>query len=105
MIRKWFAKRPRFQVHFTPTSGSWINLVERGFAEITNQRIRRGAFRSVPELEPAIREYIEAHNRNPKPFIWSKMADHILASIARFAPRTCSLAPSGLTLRITGTGD
>ena len=59
IIRKWFAKRPRFHVHFTPTYGSWINLVERWFAEITNKRIRRGVFRSVKELEAAIREYIE----------------------------------------------
>jgi|SRR5579872_2116547 len=90
MIRKWFAKRPRFHMHFTPTYGSWINLVERWFAAITNQRIRRGVFRSVPELETAIREYIEAHNENPKPFVWTKTADQILASITRFAQRTCA---------------
>jgi transposase len=87
-IRKWFAKRPRFHVHFTPTYGSWINLVERWFAEITNKRIRRGVFRSVKELEAAIREYIDVHNQNPKPFIWTRTADEILASIARFAQRT-----------------
>ena len=58
MIRNWFAKRPRFHIHFTPTYGSWINLVERWFAELTNKRIRRGVFRSVKELEGAIREYI-----------------------------------------------
>jgi transposase len=105
LIRKWFAKRPRFHVHFTPTYASWINLVERWFAAITNQRIRRGVFRSVQELEAAIREYIDAHNQNPKPFTWTKTADQILASIARFAQRTCTLAPSGLTPRTTGTGD
>ncbi len=105
MIRNWFAKRPRFHVHFTPTYGSWINLVERWFAEITNQRIRRGVFRSVRELEIAIREYIEAHNQNPKPFVWTKTADQILASIAWFAQRTCTAEPSGLTSRTTGTGD
>ena len=105
MIRNWFAKRPRFHVHFTPTYGSWINLVERWFAEITNQRIRRGVFRSVRELETAIREYIEAHNENPKPFVWTKTAHQILASIARFAQRTCTSEPSGLTSRIIGTGD
>ena len=87
-IRKWFAKRPRFHVHFTPTYGSWINLVERWFAEITNKRIRRGIFRSVKELENAIREYINVHNENPKPFVWTRTADEILASIARFAQRT-----------------
>lgn len=94
LIRKWFAKRPRFHLHFTPTYASWINLVERWFAEITNQRIRRGVFRSVKELEAAIREYIDAHNENPKPFVWTKTADEILASIARLAQRTVAVQPS-----------
>jgi transposase len=88
LIRKWLAKRPRFHVHFTPTYGSWINLVERWFAELTNKRIRRGVFRSVKELEAAIREYIDVHNEDPKPFVWTKTADQILASIARYAQRT-----------------
>jgi transposase len=88
MIRQWFAKRPRFHVHFTPTYGSWINLVERWFAELTNKRIRRGVFRSVKELEAAIREYIAVHNENLKPFVWTRTADQILASIARYAQRT-----------------
>jgi transposase len=88
LIRKWFAKRPRFHVHFTPTYGSWINLVERWFAEITNKRIRRGIFRSVKELETAIREYLDVHNEHPKPFVWTKTADDILASMARYAQRT-----------------
>jgi transposase len=90
MIRKWFAKRPRFHVHFTPTYGSWINLVERWFAELTNKRIRRGVFRSVKDLEAAIREYIDVHNEDPKPFVWTKTADQILASIARYAQRTAA---------------
>jgi transposase len=88
IIRNWFAKRPRFHVHFTPTYGSWLNLVERWFAEITNKRIRRGIFRSVKELESAICEYIDVHNEDPKPFVWTRTADQILASIARFAQRT-----------------
>lgn len=88
IIRNWFAKRPRFHVHFTPTYGSWLNLVERWFAEITNKRIRRGIFRSVKELESAIRDYIDVHNEDPKPFVWTRTADEILASIARFAQRT-----------------
>jgi transposase len=96
MIRKWFAKRPRFHVHFTPTYGSWLNLVERWFAELTNKRIRRGVFRSVQELEAAIREYIDVHNENPKPFVWTKTADQILASIARFAQRTTAAQASNL---------
>jgi transposase len=95
IIRNWFAKRPRFRVHFTPTYGSWLNLVERWFAEITNKRIRRGIFRSVKELEGAIREYIELHNEDPKPFVWTRTADEILASIARFAQRTAALGCKG----------
>jgi transposase len=88
LIRKWFAKRPRYHLHFTPTYGSWINLVERWFAELTNRRIRRGAFRSVKELEAAIREYIDVHNEDPKPFQWTRTADQILDSISRYAQRT-----------------
>jgi transposase len=103
IIRKWFAKRPRFHVHFTPTYGSWINLVERWFAELTNKRIRRGVFRSVKERESALREFIEIHNEDPTPFVWNRSADQILASIARYAQRT--LSSSGLIVRTTGTGD
>jgi len=94
LIRKWFAKRPRFHVHFTPTYGSWINLVERWFAELTNKRIRRGVFRSVKDLESAIREFIDVHNEDPTPFVWTKSADEILASIARYAQRTRAAHPA-----------
>lgn len=87
-IRAWLAKRPRFHVHFTPTYGSWLNLVERWFAELTTKQIKRGAHRSVPELERAIWEFLDVHNENPTPFVWTKTADEILASIARFAQRT-----------------
>jgi len=105
LIRKWFAKRPRFHLHFTPTYGSWINLVERWFAELTNKRIRRGVFRSVKELETAIRNYIEIHNEDPNPFTWTRTADQILDSIARYAQRTTANLPPGLISRTTGTGD
>src|SRR5499425_1817027 len=105
LIRNWFAKRPRFHLHFTPTYASWINLVERWFAEITNKRIRRGVFRSVKELEAAIREYIDVHNENPKPFVWTRTADQILETIARFAQRTCPSPADGLKSRIIGTVD
>ena len=74
--------------------GSWINLVERWFAELTNKRIRRGVFRSVKELEGAIREYIGIHNEAPKPFFWTRTADQILDSIARYARRTTAVKPS-----------
>ena len=105
LIRRWFAKRPHFHVHFTPTYGSWINLVERWFAELTNKRIRRGVFRSVKELETAIREYIDVHNEDPKPFTWTRTADQILDSIARYAQRSSRLNLPGLSSRTTGTGD
>jgi transposase len=86
LIRHWLAKRPRFHVHFTPTYGSWLNLVERWFAELTNKQLRRGVHRSVPQLKAAIREFIAAHHAHAKPFVWTKSADDILATIARFAP-------------------
>ncbi len=105
LILKWLLKRPRFHVHFTPTYGSWLNLVERWFAELTNKRIRRGVFRSVRELESAIREYIQIHNEVPKPFVWTRTADQILDSIARYACRTLTAHPPGINSRTTGTGD
>jgi len=81
-------KRPRFQLHFTPTSASWINLVERWFGLLTEQQLRRGIFRSTRNLEATIRSYIDNYNEQPKPFIWTKSADEILASVARFCQRT-----------------
>jgi len=87
-IRRWLAKRPRFHVHFTPTSASWINLVERWFAALTDKQIRRGVHRSVRELESAIKQYLAVTNASPKPFVWTKSADEILASAARFCART-----------------
>jgi transposase len=104
MIRNWFAKRPRFHVHFTPTYGSWLSLVERWFAELTMKQIRRGTFRSVPQLKAAIQRFIEAHHANPKPFVWTKGADEILASIARFAQRTVEAHTAPHLSRTTVTG-
>jgi transposase len=88
LIWRWLAKRPRFHVHFTPTYGSWLNLVERWFSALTTKQLRRGAHRSVAELERAIQAFLDAHNDTPKPFVWTKSADDILASIGRFAQRT-----------------
>lgn len=88
LIRDWFAKRPRWHVHFTPTSASWLNQVERWFATLTQNYIRRGTHRSTRQLEQAIRQYLELNNARPKPFVWSKSADDILASIERFCLRT-----------------
>jgi transposase len=88
LIRDWFLKRPRWHVHYTPTSASWLNQVERFFALLTERALKRGVFRSVRELETAIKTYIEVTNAEPKPFRWTKSAGDILASIQRFCLRT-----------------
>jgi transposase len=87
-IKRWLLRHPRFHLHFTPTSASWLNLVERWFGLLTEKQLRRGVHRSTRELEAAIRAYLEHHNRHPKPFIWTKTADQILESVARFYKRT-----------------
>jgi transposase len=86
-IQKWLAAHPRFVLHFTPTSSSWLNLVERWFAELTSKKLRRGAHRSVGQLNADIRSWIDTWNDDPKPFIWTKTADQILESIARHCNR------------------
>ena len=91
-IRNWFAKRPRWHVHYTPTSASWISQVERFFANLTDKQIRRGVHRSTDELETAIKTYIDAVNASPKPFVWTKSADDILASVKRFCLATLKTA-------------
>jgi len=92
MIRRWLAKRPRYHLHFTPTGASWLNLVERWFATLTSKRVRRGVFRSTRQLENAIKDYLNIYNENPKPFAWTKTADQILESVARFCMRTSETA-------------
>jgi transposase len=91
-IRNWLAKRPRWHVHLTPTSASWINQVERFFANLTGKQIKRGVHRSIRELEAAIKSYVDAVNAEPKPFKWTKSADDILASIKRFCLATLKTA-------------
>lgn len=86
-IRRWLAKRPHFHVHFTPKGASWINLVERWFGLLTQKQIRRGSHRSTRQLEDAIRQYLRVYNLHPKPFVWTKPADEILESLARFCLR------------------
>ena len=88
LVRQWLRNRPRYHLHFTPTHASWLNQAERWFALLTQRQIKRGSHRSVQELEAAIREFIGAHNKQPRPFHWTKSADQILASIARFAAAT-----------------
>lgn len=87
-VKRWFARRLRYHVHFTPTSASWLNQVERFFGLLTERCIRRGTFGSVRELESAIRHYLSHHNQNSKPFTWTTDADSILRKIARFCTRT-----------------
>lgn len=87
-VRRWFARRPRFHPHFTPTSSSWVNLVERFFALITQKQIRRGVHRSTRQLERAIHDYLAVYNEEPKPFVWTKTADQILETIARYCAVT-----------------
>jgi transposase len=86
-VIRWFARHPRYHLHFTPTSGSWVNQVERWFAEITEKRIRRGSFTSVSSLEKAIQEYLDHHNQEPKPFVWTADADLILGKVQRLCER------------------
>ena len=86
-VRKWLLRHPRFHLHFTPTSSSWMNLVERWFAELTNRKLRRSAHRSVTELEADIRRWINAWNKDPKPFVWAKTADEILDTLAAYCQR------------------
>ena len=82
-VKAWLAKNPRFHLHFTPTSSSWLNLVERWFRELTEKAIRRGVFHSVNDLIAAIEDYLKANNDNPKPFVWTATAEQILAKVAR----------------------
>src|SRR6202453_3154424 len=87
MIKTWLARRPHYRVHFTPTSASWINQVERWFAELTRKQLRRGVHTSIKQLEADIHSFIERHNENPKPYRWTKSADDILASVKRFCQK------------------
>jgi transposase len=82
-VKKWLAKHPRFHLHFTPTSSSWLNMVERWLGKLTDKAIRRGVFHSVPDLIAAIEEYLAANNDTPEPFVWTATADEILAKVRR----------------------
>ena len=82
-VKQWLARHPRFYMHFIPTSSSWLNLVERWFRDLTEKSIRRGVFRSVPELIASIKRYIDERNGDPNPLVWTAQADHIIAKVAR----------------------
>jgi transposase len=102
-IRSWFARHPRFTPHFTPTYASWINQVERWFADLTDKQIKRGSHTSVEALKHDIREFIAANNESPKPYAWAATADQILQRVARAAKRTLDV--HSVTLRTSKTGD
>jgi transposase len=87
-IKAWLARRPHYHVHFTPTSASWINQVERWFAELTRKQIQRGVHTSVKDLEADIQAFIGQHNQKPKPYKWTKSADEILAAVKRLCVST-----------------
>ena len=87
-IQRWLVRHPRYHLHFTPTGSSWINLVERWFATLTERQLRRGVHRSTRELEAALQRYVETYNQHPKPFVWTKTADEIFEAVARFCKRT-----------------
>ena len=95
IIRDWLAKRPRWHVHFTPTSASWVNQVERFFAILTERQIRRGVHRSLDALHKAITSFLDQHNAEPKPFRWTKSASDILASVERFCIKNMPELTSG----------
>jgi len=94
-VKRWLVRHSRFQLHFTPTYSSWLNLVERFFALLTNEALTRGSHTSIPQLRSAIYEYVEVHNDEGKPFIWTKSADEILAKIQDFGNRTLRLHADG----------
>jgi transposase len=86
-VKNWLLRHPRFHLHFTPTSSSWLNLVERWFAELTNRKLHRSAQRSVTELEADVRAWINEWNADPKPFVWTKTADEMLETLAALSTR------------------
>src|SRR6266446_80295 len=104
-IRAWFLRHPRYHLHFTPTHSSWLNQVERWFALLSQRQIKRGSHYSVRELESAILEFIDVHNEQPKPFVWTKSAEAILNSIGRFASRTLAAHRAKNMSEINDSGD
>jgi hypothetical protein len=92
-VRNWLKRHPRFKLHFTPTSSSWLNVIERWFRDLTQKRLRRGVFRSVDQLKKAIDDYIAHHNAHPKTFVWRKSAADILEKVTR-AQRALNNVPS-----------
>ena len=105
LIKRWLQRRPRYHLHFTPTHSSWINQVERWFALLSQRQIKRGSHRTVAQLEAAIKEFIAAHNNDPRPFQWTKNADDILKSVQRFATQTLELHGKKGEINMSETSD
>lgn len=104
-VQRWLLKNPRFHLHFTPTYSSWLNLVERFFALLTDEALRRGSHTSIPQLREAIADYVEVHNEEGKPFVWTKTADEILDKIREFGLRTMKVHGDGVLPEITDPDD
>jgi transposase len=103
-VRAWLAAHPRFQLHFTPTHSSWINMAERFFGLLSQRWLKRATHRSTRELERAIYDYLERNNEEPKPFIWTKSAEQILDTIARYCQRTLLVHAPDVLNRTSGSG-
>ncbi len=101
VIRAWLARRPHYHVHFTPTSASWINQVERWFAELTRKQLRRGVHTSTTQLEADVKAFIEHHNECPRPYRWTKSADEILSSVKRFCQKINQTLCGELQFQVT----
>ena len=98
-MQSWLKRHPRFEPHFTPTSSSWVNLVERWFGELTQKAVRRGAFASVPDLVQTIEEFLAAWNENPRPFVWTAKLEDILKKIERARAKLESIKPGSTPRR------
>jgi transposase len=105
LIKQWLHNHPRYHLHFTPTHSSWLNQVERWFGLLSQRQIKRGSHSSVQQLEEAIQDFINIHNKNPKPFVWTKHADQILSKIERFAKKTIDLHADRVSKEINDSGD
>jgi transposase len=105
LIKRWLLRRPHYHLHFTPTHSSWLNQVERWFGLLSQRQIKRGSHLSVRQLEQAIEQFINAHNDGPRPFVWTKSADEIIASVGRFAAKTLRTHGSPVMQEITDSGD
>jgi len=95
VVKRWLLRHPRFHLHFTPTYASWLNLVERFFALLTEEALRRGSHTSIPQLRRAIYDYVEVHDDEGKPFVWTKSADEILDKVREFGERTLKVYVDG----------